>query len=749
MRLFAVSLLVLCLLSPWAGAAVLQNGHWRVDVHPATLAISVTPAGEAPVQASAGVAAHRVSVLLAEPARLSWQWDDGAFHLEARLQERELLLSVRAREAGELALLKQPGSAMGKGLLWPLAEGHYVPRGDSIWRDYLLAEGELNTTQDLSLPLWGSDHGRFSLHWLLTTPWNNRLRLAADGDALAIELSHTYTRIQPDAPMTWRLYLGDANPLAGAQRYREWLLEQGQYQTLEDKWTAAPEGRKLLGATHAYLWGTGLLGSADVRDWQQLLTILRSERALPRRLRGRLDGYSLELLQGSAAAPHERQALLRGLNAALNSVARDSWQGAHEPDMRVLAHAYSALRKEVAGEFAAALSPLTEQWGDGLSLRTLERLGASGLQGLSLVLGDSWEGGLWHPHVVRAAVAAGYLIGPYDSYETALAPGDNPDWTSAHFGQAVHERCALINEDGQSRPGFMQNGHYTDPHCMQPLLHKRVTAIQAQAGFNAWFLDAAAAGMVYDSYRPGALLTQAQNAEGHQQLADWLSAQGLALGSEDGNAVTSRSIQYAHGMQTPVLGWGDQDLMKNRSSPFFLGAWYPPEEPAIFFRQVALKEPYRTLHFAPQTRLPLYQAVYHGSIITSHHWNFDNLKLSNVRAENELTQLLYNVAPLYHLNSATLSRRLPIMARHAQFFRPLHQALATQPLLAFDWLSEDRLVQQTTFADGSRLLANFAREPRSIQGHALAGQSLLALLADGSIRTYRAEAASGTAPDAG
>lgn len=748
MRLFAATLSVLCLTSPWAGAAVLQNEHWRIDLQPATLAVTVTPTDEAPVQASTGMSARRVSALLAEPGRIAWQWDEGAWRLEARLQERELLLTVSARDPGELTVLRQPGSAMGKGLIWPLAEGHYVPRGDSIWRQFLLAEGDLNTTEDLSLPLWGVDHGRFSLHWLLTTPWNNRLRPSEDGDGLALELSHRFTTIEPTAPMTWRLYLGDGSPLSGAQRYRQWLEQQGRYQTLEDKWAVTPQGRKLLGASHVYLWGTGLLGHRDVQDWPQLLQVLRSDQALAVRLRAHMDGYSREVLQGKVAAAHERQVLLRALNAGFNSIARESWQGSAEPDMPTLAAAYITLRRQVASIFAGALASAPEKWGDGLSIDFVERLQTAGLGQLSLVLGDSWEGGLWHPEAVAAAVAAGYLIGPYDSYETALAPGSNPDWTSAHFGLAVHQRCALIKEDGQPRPGFMQSGHYTDPHCMQPLLHKRVTAINAQAGFNAWFLDVAAAGMVHDSYRPGALLTQAQNAEGHQQLADWLTSQGLALGSENGNAVTARSIHYAHGMQTPVLGWDDQDLMKNRASPFYLGAWYPPEEPAIFFKRVALKEPYRTLHFAPQTRLPLYQAVYHGSIISSHHWNFDNLKLTNVWADNELTQLLYNVAPLYHLNSATLNRRLPLMAAHDRFFRPVHQVLATQALSAFDWLSADRLLQQTTFADGSRLLANFANEPRSAHGRQLPGQSVMALLADGSRLAYRAAAASDPAPDA-
>ena len=159
----------------------------------------------------------------------------------------------------------------------------------------------------------------------------------------------------------------------------------------------------------------------------------------------------------------------------------------------------------------------------------------------------------------------------------------------------------------------------------------------------------------------------------------------------------------------------------------------------MFFKPVPIKEPYRRIHFDPASRLPLYQAVFHGSVITTHHWLYDSLKLSNVRAANELTQLLYNVPPLYHLSAATLAQRLPLMARQDVFFRPLHERLAKQALTGFEWLSDDRRVQQTTFADGTRLLANFDQAAREVRGLTLPGESLTVLLPDGTVSHYRAQ----------
>jgi hypothetical protein len=376
----------------------------------------------------------------------------------------------------------------------------------------------------------------------------------------------------------------------------------------------------------------------------------------------------------------------------------------------------------LAVAFAGALSATPETWGNTLSVTNA--LKGAGLKRLLVTQGEGWEGGLWHPEAVKAGVDAGYLMAPYDSYETALSATENPDWTTAHLGSKAYGECAIVLKGGQLKTGFQKSGHYTDPRCVRPLLEARIKAVQAKSGFNAWFLDAYATSMLFDSYRTGASMSQAQNAEGNIDASRWISTVlKLPAGSEDGNAITARGILFAHGMQTPVLGWGDREMTQDKQSPYYVGAWYPPEQPAVFFKSVPLKEPFRTVYFDPAMRLPLYQAVFHGSVITTHHWLFDSLKLSNVRAENELTQLLYNVPPLYHLSAATVKQRLPVIQRQDGFFRPLHERLATQAMTDFRWLTEDKQVQQTTFADGTRLVANFAE--RSITAFVPGAQAVV------------------------
>lgn len=715
--------------SAWA-SVTLRDAEWLVELTPETLAINITAKDHQSIQASTGGSSHQVEKLISDDKQAQWLWDQGAYQVNAELKGSDLVVSISSQKAGELMVISQPAEAAGKGMVLPLAEGHYIPADNALWHKFLLSEmATLNTTQDLSLPLWGIDYGDISLHWLLLNPFNNQLTFKADSNRLAMALSHRFTTLDPATPMVFILHLADSHPLAGAKRYRQWLIEQGRFEQLSDKLAMLTDGDKLLGATQVYLWGNDLLAIKDISNWPGFISVLRGNSPLAKQIVAHFDSEARKVLSVASANPdgYQKKVLINALNSGLKTLARQRWQTA-EPDMHILVAGYSNLRQQVAEQFAGVLKPDSSRWGSGLSIGTIEQLKSAGLSRLWIGLGDGWEGGLWLPEAVAAGVEAGYLVAPYDSYQTALPLGVNPDWATAHLGQSVYQQCAIMLADGTLKAGFNKSGHYTDPRCVRPVLQQRITAIAQQAGFNSWFLDAYATGMVFDSYRPGHTLTQAQNAQANVDSARWVSGSlNMPLGSEDGNAVTAQGIVFAHGMQTPVIGWGDPAL-SDPKSPYYLGRWYPNDQPSIFFKSSLLDEPYRTIYFDPVYRLPLYQAVFHDSVVTSQHWLFDNLKLSNVSVDNQLAQLLYNVAPMFHLSASTLEARLPAMLKQDAFFRPLHQRLATQEMLTFNWLSEDRLIQETRFADGSRLLANFDSKSRQIEGYKLPPQSITALL---------------------
>lgn len=723
---------------PQSATIRLVNHQWSVQIDPRSLAIKVEPAGASAVTMSRGVAEHLISDLKTDGQTAAWRWDE-IFEIACTLNGPDLDIRVTASAPGELALLDQPGTAMGKGMMLPISEGYYVAHGDASWHASL--EGDaLSVNEDLSLPLWGVDHGAFTLHWLCLNPFNNTLSFIAGSDGLAVTLRHDFIRLDPATPMAVTLHLGGPDLLAGAKRYRRHLIEQGSFRSLADKIGATPSAAKLVGATHLYLWDNGPIGITDVRDWPGLLDRLRSAPGLPERMRATFDRDTAELVRSAPPDPdpYFQRGIANAVNAALTDLARREWQN-EKADPAAIVAAHAALRAEAVAAFGPVLASDPGTRGASLSAGTFDALKAGGLERLWIGLGDGWEGGLWQPEGVRAAADHGYLIGPYDGYETAIPPGERPDWATAQLGLAAYEQCGVVKANGTITAGFQQTGHSTNTRCVTPILKARVSRLAEAGGYNSWFLDVYATGMVFDDYRAGATMTMAENVAANIAAMRWVSeSQQLPVGSEGGNAINAAGTIFAHGMETPGFGWGDTELRKDCSSPFFLGAWYPPDAPTVFFKPVPLKEPYRALYFDPRTRLPLYQAVFHDAVLVTHHCAFDQLKLANVATERALLQQLYNVPPLFHVSAETLAARLPAIRRHDAFFRPLHERLAHQAMEKFEWLSEDCLIQRTSFSDGTKLIANFAGVPSSVDDLALPPHSVTAIIGDRAARVFEA-----------
>ena len=387
------------------------------------------------------------------------------------------------------------------------------------------------------------------------------------------------------------------------------------------------------------------------------------------------------------------------------------------------------LAQKLLGDFLAPSS----QWGPGLSEMMIKSLSQAGLSRLWLGT-DNWTAAFLHPQAVKEAKDAGYLIANYDSYDTGIPRGLNDSWLTAQLPVELTEKCAIMEADGTKKSGFGGYGHYLNPGCVLPFSQVRMRNLMKLAGLNSLFLDVDGTGMVSDDYQPEYPTSASQMAADRNARMAWFSnTLRFPLGSEDGNAVTSRHIMFAHGMETWGFGWRDKEMRRNKKSPYYLGDWWPSSQPATFFTSVKVKPRYRPVMLDPRYRLPLYQAVFHDSVISTHHWTFDNLKFSDVKATRALLSQLYNTPPLFNLSRTTLKARLPEIIKADASFRILHQSLWDKALTGFSWLDEFVWIQQTVFSDGSVLTANFSERPFKD----IAPNSLKANLADGRTLDFK------------
>ena len=239
-------------------------------------------------------------------------------------------------------------------------------------------------------------------------------------------------------------------------------------------------------------------------------------------------------------------------------------------------------------------------------------------------------------------------------------------------------------------------------------------------------MDCDAFGEVFDDYSPLHPATQADDIAARLARMSWIEKNFHAVvGSEGGVWYSAPVIHFAHGMTTGSLGWGDKE-MSDRNSPYYVGGYYPPDQPAIFVKPVPLKDSYIKLEIDPRYRLPLYQAAFHDSVVTTEHWGSGTLKFSNVLQTRMLLELLYGTPPLYHMNLRQWEKNKDLIRSQYAFFSPLHRRGAVLPMSEFEFLSSDRQIQRTQFGEELEMIANFSKEGFVYQGTTIAAGSIVA-----------------------
>ena len=751
--IYILSIGILLLTTINVGAAPeavhLSNAMWRVDITTHSLAVEARPVdAEIVVPISSGqTGLGDVTEFSREGNTVSWRIADRFLTVQFELIDDPLSVEfVHDKQTSETHRLTWPvikDSQSLRAYILPLFEGSYVPKGDITWQDFLSERGPINTTAGLSMPFWGLDLTDRTLTYILTNPFNNQIRFNKTADpSLSMEVSHTFTPNWEQRRYGLHISLGAASPIAPAKQYRHWLQQNAEFVSFAEKIEKTPAAEKLLGAAHVYLWGGKLLSQYDVTDWQTLATRLSGDGGTATQMWAQLNAEARKAIREIAQSAHPSKYARRVVSRAISEQLEKPvfynptlWteipltsetEKLISPDISTLS--LTEVYRRNCLLFHAAFSDALrhpDEWGDGLSVKLLEQFAENGLDRLWLGV-DSWQDGFRHPTAIAKAKALGYLVGPYDSYHSIHHPNEKDTWETAQFDLTLYETGGIVNADGTMSRGFKKKGYHLSPLVAQPYVENRVNGIveQMPSDFNTWFIDCDAYGELYDDYSTAHPATQLDDMNARLARIAWIrDTHNMVVGSEGGAAYSASTIHFAHGMTVPVIGWGDPD-MKSKTSPYYVGGYWPPEGPAIHIKQVPLKPNYLYHYYDPRFRLPLYQIVFHDSVITTNHWGSGSLKFKNAIGTLALLELLYNVPPLYHLNIEEFSKHKAWIKRYYTFFSALHRQIGGQPMTDFEWLSDDRIVQRAEFGDTVEIFANFGTDAFEYEGLVIPGRSV-------------------------
>ena len=580
----------------------------------------------------------------------------------------------------------------------------------------------------IELPLLGARYGNDLLVIIAPTPHycdlvvNDRVGLRFEFPAGVVPQDCHIVTIRHAVP-------ADANPLETATVFRQWRASTADTgsipkpRPLTAKINSNPATDRLLGAPHIYLWGPSLFSKHDISRSQWIAFAKMLNTAPPEsfaaKLRSCFGEAQLkelhELATSDWPADHLTTAVASTINSALTS--RELLAlSANTPAAQVI----EQNQVSVAAAFGKYITAPPADWGDGFSATLLKAVHDSGIDRAVLVLSDLRASEM-KPSTAAKATALGYLIGPYDSYHSVHNPQAPPDgtWETAQFDSAAFENGRILNSDGTGHAGFRGRGYHFSPQAAWPYVQTRVNGIISQTRYSTWFVDCDATGECFDDFHPDHPAIRIDDILARRQRLAWLDGQHrLVVGSEGGSVLFADIISYGHGVQTPYIGHLDPSF-RDAKSPSFLGRHWPPDRPDMYFKPIRVPDRLRSPYFDPTVRIPLYQAAIGDEVIATHHWNFDSLKFSDVRSTRELLEILYMVPPMYHLSREAWPARSKHVVAHHRYWSPLHRQLATAPLIRLEYLSNDHMLQRTTFqttAGRATITVNFSDRQIDVYG---------------------------------
>jgi len=299
----------------------------------------------------------------------------------------------------------------------------------------------------------------------------------------------------------------------------------------------------------------------------------------------------------------------------------------------------------------------------------------------------------------------GVLTSRYDIYQDLMDPeivkqklrGLHPDWT-----QAAWPKDIMLDKNGNWRKGWNVRGKDGNMYPCGVLCDKQAPKYARQRvpeelkthPYRCRFIDTTTASPWRECYHPDHPMTRSESRHWKMELLRFMSEDmKLVTGSETGHDAAVPYVHYFEGMLS--LGpYRVPDAGRN-----MIKAWDEVPERVQKF-QVGHKY-----------RLPLCELVYHDCVVAQWYWGDYNNKLPALWDKRDLFNILYGTPPMFMFNRQIWKKNKTRFVQSYKNVCPVARAVGYAEMTDHCFLTPDRDIQQTTFANGITVTVNFGDKP--------------------------------------
>lgn len=305
------------------------------------------------------------------------------------------------------------------------------------------------------------------------------------------------------------------------------------------------------------------------------------------------------------------------------------------------------------------------------------------------------------------------LTSRYDIYQDVMAPanfsslnGVHGDWTTAAWPDQIVRRSDGSWQRGWGVKGKDGEWFYCGVLCdlfAPRYAGERIAAELSTHPYKCRFIDTTTASPWNECYSTNHPTTRTQSRVWRMKLLECVSRdQKLVTGCETGHDAAVPFLHYFEGMlslgpyRVPDAGRDIQRIWEevpDRVAKFQVGHTY---------------------------RLPLWELVYHDCVVSQWYWGDYSNKLPSLWTKRDLFNVLYGTPPMFMFNRRLWDSQKERFARSYRNTCPVVRDTGYSEMTDHRFLTPDRNVQQTVFANGTTITVNFGDRPyRAPSGYVL------------------------------
>ncbi|MBN1411419.1 MAG: hypothetical protein JW969_11295 [Spirochaetales bacterium] len=300
----------------------------------------------------------------------------------------------------------------------------------------------------------------------------------------------------------------------------------------------------------------------------------------------------------------------------------------------------------------------------------------------------------------------GFISGRYDCYQDVYGPDMPAQWVNKKgwpddiilLPSGDWMKGWVTRYAGKEYPGGVIC-------AKQSLLHMKESIPEdlKEKPYKARFLDTTTASPLRECYHPGHPGTRIDDRKWKSAMLSYLSEDlKLITGSETGMDWAVPYVHYFEGMMS-------------------LGPYRLPDAGYDLTTYIKPDKNFLRFQTGPEYRIPLFELVYHDCMVAYWYWGDSSNRVPEVWADRDLYNALYGNPPLWIVDCRSWDKN------RDRFLRSYRNGTRTALLTAFSemtshaFLTEDHNVQQTVFANGTRVWVNFDGKTRRLPS----GQEIL------------------------